>query len=128
MRKLIMLLVLTSPGPAFAADGCVAVSPSRPVYLSISAQEGKNTISLPNLLAIGNLGAPNQPSETFIIQAGSLSFSVTPVASCNSGVRLRFHTTKGNMEVIAPWDAQHILTGKAGTNNFVSITVHKIKA
>ena len=126
MRQSLALIALFVANPVFAATECTPVSQSHPASISISARNGLDTISLPYLLAIGNPGSPTQPSEAFVINAGKTSFTITPVASCPTGMKIRFGTTGSTMEGLVPWGIDKAVIGKAGSEYFVIVRANRI--
>jgi hypothetical protein len=75
----------------------------------------------------GNQLSPIQPADKLIYAAGTLAFSLTPVASCKEGVQVNFENSQNKKEQLLVWGKPTIVDGESDSEYFVKVIAIKIK-
>lgn len=125
MKHLALTFAILAPPSALASSECRMVWQDNPVYLSIEAQHGGSKVSLPDAVAAGVPGSATPREVPFVIRAGAIDFSITPLSTCRGGLLLRYRDANGSREVTAPWNQVFTLSGDIDSGRFVAITPRK---
>lgn len=126
MKYSILPFVLLLPVSVVAAENCVPVYES-PVSFTVSAKQGKTSMSSYNDVVRGNEHSPIQPAETLHYRAGNLSFSIMPVQSCEEGIKVELTYNEMKTQHFVPWDKQRVISGKINTDQMIVIESKRIK-
>lgn len=126
MRYIVLLPILAASVSTFAAENCKPIHDA-PVSISVSGKSGKSSIAANEMLVKGNALSPKQPAEQLNFVAGSFTFSIIPVSSCQDGLLLEFQGSQAKKQSLVAWDREVVVDGKAGSENYVSVTAHRSK-
>lgn len=125
MKHIVVILsALIAPLTTFAAKNCKPLDET-PITMSVQGKSGVLSLTSNGLTVEGNALSPKQPAEKLVFVAGSLRFSLTPLSSCQDGLLLEFQNNQVKKQALASWDQAVIVNGKAGSDSFVSVTVHR---
>ena len=80
-----------------------------------------------SMIAKGNKLSPVQPAEKLKYLAGSLAFSLTPVASCKEGIQVNLEELENKTQLLIPLDQPVVIDGNIDSNYFVKVTAVKVK-
>jgi len=121
MRYIALLPILVSSVPIFAAENCKPIHEA-PVTISVSGKSGKASIAANEMVVRGNALSPKQPAEQLNFVAGSFTFSLIPVSSCQDGLLLEFQGHQAKKQSLVAWNREVVVDGKAGSEDYVSVT------
>lgn len=127
MKKIAFSAMFLLSFSSFAAENCKPIHKSDPISFSVSAKKDKNTIYSSSQVATGDELSPVQPAEKLNYLAGTLAFSLMPVASCKDGVQVNFEGSQNKKQQLLVWGKPTIIDGESDSAYFVNVTAIKIK-
>jgi len=124
MKELCYVILLMVASSSFADVDCKPIYDSDPVSVEVSAKKGKESL-IANLVVYGNAHSPKQPAERLDFLAGTLSFSLVPIFSCQDGLSIEFIDSRFNKKILVKWGEESTVDGIANTEYFVKVLVKK---
>jgi hypothetical protein len=127
MKYIFLFLFVVASVSAFATENCRPLYDAEPVKVSVAGRSGMSSLTANEMMLTGNALSPTQPAEKLDFRVGSFAFSLTPLSSCQDGLLFEFQNAQVKRRALVGWDREIVVDGKAGSESYVIVTVHKAK-